>query len=278
MYLSSSFSNNAVILISSSRAGEENVGRRLAEDLDQLRIALHDFHLEHHNVTSRQDLVELLRKIARQAKKGLRPIIHFDMHGDQHRGLELNPSRDFATWPELVAWLRRINKRTRNNLCVVAASCYGLQMIRPISIHNAVPFYCLIAPEKEVSLGFVDQKMSLFYRQLLEKGSLEDAFREIEGEFQQFHCEKMLTIVLTKYIKQQCKGAGFMKRKEQLISGAVARGAPRTAESLKRLRHLIRETIRPSESLIQKYASQFLIGREYPVSLDQITRLIEESY
>lgn len=278
MHWSSSFSNNSIILISSSRAGEENVGRRLAEDLGQLRIALHDFHFEHHNVSSRQDFVELMRNISRQAKKGLRPIIHFDMHGDQRRGLELNPSRDFAAWPELVAWLRKINIRTRNNLCVVAASCYGLNMIRPISIHNAVPFYCLIAPEQEVSLGFVDEKMSLFYRRLLEKGSLEDAFRAIEEPFKQFHCEKMLAIVLAKYIKQQCKGAGFRKRKEQLITGAVACGVPRTEESLKHLRQLVKENIRPSEHLIQKYASQFLIGKEFPVSLDQITRMIEESY
>lgn len=278
MYWSSSFSNNAVILISSPRGGEENVGRRLAEDLAVLRIALHDFHFEHHNVSSRQDLIELLRRIASQVKNGLRPIIHFDMHGDQRRGLELNPARDYAGWPELVAWLRKINKRTRNNLCVVAASCFGLNMIRPISIHHAVPFYCLIAPEQEVPLGFVDEKMSLFYRQLLEKGSLDDGFRELEGPFKQFHCERMLTIVLAKYIKQQCKGAGFRKRKEQLISGAIDRGALSTPESLRRLRHSVDELIRPSVPLIQKYATQFLIGKEYPVTLEKIMGLIEETY
>lgn len=278
MHWLSSFANNSIIFISSPRKNEFSVGRRLTEDLDVFRIAVHGFHFEDHLVSTRQELIEVLRKIARQAKKGLRPIIHFDMHGDQRRGLQLNPSGEFAAWPELVAWLRKINIKTRNNLCVVAASCYGLHMISPISIHNAVPFYCLIAPECEVSLGFIDEKMCLFYKQLLQTGNLDNAFWEIEGTFKQFHSEKMLTIVIAKYIKRQCKGTGFAERKEQLITGALARGIPRTKESLRWLRNLVKKGIRPSEALVQKYASRFLVGKEYPVTFDQIMQLVEESY
>lgn len=274
----SSFANNSIILISSPKNNELNVGRRLAEDLDALRVAVRDFHFEHHIVSTRQELIEVLRKIARQARKGLRPIIHLDMHGDQRRGLELNSSGEFAAWPELIAWLRKINIKTRNNLCVVAASCYGLHMISSISIHNAVPFYCLIAPEYEVSIGFIDVKMSLFYRRLLQTGNLENAFREIEGTFKQFHSEKMLTVVLAKYIKYQCKGSGFAERKELLITGALTRGIPRTQESLRRLRKLVKESIRPSEVLVQKYASRFLVGKECQITLDQIMRVVDESY
>lgn len=270
----SSFENNAVILISSSRANELNVGSRIAEDLAQLRIAVHDFHFKHHNISTRQELVEILRGIARQAKKGLRPIIHFDMHGDQRRGLELNPSGDFAAWPEVIAWLRKINIRARNNLFVVAATCYGLHMISTISIHSAVPFYCLLAPEHEVTLGFIDEKMSLFYRQLFQTGNLEEALLVIDGTFKQFHCEKILTAALARYIRQQCKGVGFRRRKEVLVSGAIARGVPRTQESLRCLRQLVKEHARPSEFLIKKYASRFLIGKEYNVTLDQIMEMI----
>lgn len=155
----SSFSNNAVIVISSPRTErEKNVARRLVEDLELLRLGVHKFYFEHHIVFSRQELVELLRKVARLAKKGLRPLIHFDMHGDKFRGLELNPSGEFAPWPEVVTWLRKINVRAKNNLCVIAATCHGLNMIRPITIEKPVPFYCLIAPEHEISFGMIDGK------------------------------------------------------------------------------------------------------------------------
>lgn len=274
----SSFSNNAIILISSPRKNELNVGRRLHEDLTTLRAEVQDFHLEHHYVSTRHDLIEILRDIARKSKKGLRPIIHFDMHGDQRRGLEINPSREFASWLELTAWLRKINIRARNNLCVIAAACHGLHMISPISIHNAVPFYCLIAPEQEVTLGFINDRMYPFYKKLLQSGNLHDALHEIKGTFKEFHCEKMLTIVLAKYIKFQCKGAGFRKRKEQLITDALSRDIPRTQATLRHLRKLVKENINPSELLIKKYASRFLIGKEYQVTLDQIAGLIEGSY
>lgn len=278
MHWSSSFAYNAVILISSPRKGELNVGGRLAEDLEQLRVAVHDFHFEHHHVKSRQELVEVLREVARQAKKGLRPIIHFDMHGDQNKGLEINPSMEFAGWPELIAWLRRINIRTRNNLCVVATACYGLFLIKPISIHNAVPFYTLIAPDHEVNLGFIDDKIPKFYRRLIEEENLDSAFEEISNEFKRFHSEKMLAIVLTKYIKQQCKGVGFATRREMLITEALARGIPRTKESLKTLRKLVKANIKPSEFLIKKYASNFLVGKEFPITLDQIVAFIETGH
>lgn len=279
MLLPSSFANNAIILISSKRKNELNVARRLADDLATFRVAIVDFHFEHHEVKTRQELFELLMRIARQAKKGgLRPIIHFDMHGDAIRGLEISASNEFASWSELNDWLRKINIRTGNNLCVVAASCHGLQMIRPISIHHPVPYFCLIAPEREVTLGFIDEKLSAFYQTLFQNSDLDSALAHLKEHFKQFHCEKMLAVAFAKYIKYQCKGVGWAKRKEELITGALARGIPNTAENLKSLRKQAINSIRPTDELIASYAKKFLIGKPFPATLKDILQLVNESY
>lgn len=148
-------------------------------------------------------------------------------------------------------------------------------MIRPITIEKAVPFYCLIAPEREISFEMIDGKMSAFYRRLFGSGSIDDAQLELSESFKMFNCERMLTFALEKYIKLNCRGAGLRARKERLISSAVKQGAPNTSKNLQAMRRLVREQIAPSENLIKKYVSQFLIGKNYAITFNQLLELID---
>lgn len=268
-----SFSNNAIIVISSPRAGEEGVARRLVDDLTQLRLSEHPFALEHVVLKDRHHLVETMHNLARRAKKGMRPIIHLDMHGDPRRGLEIANSKEYAGWQELFAWLRKVNIRTKNNLGVVGAACFALSLIRSISISEPVPFYFLVAPQTEVNLGQIDDRMVTFYRTLLSNRGLSAAVEGLGAPFQLFHCEKMLTIVLGRYIKQQCKGRGAAARKEWLVTEALARGLPKSKETLKLLRQGARDHLKPTNELIERYADRFLMGREYGVTLEMLLEL-----
>lgn len=95
----------------------------MTEDLELMRLDVHKYYFHHYEISTRQELFETLQEIARLTKKvGLKPIIHFDMHGNKHLGLESNPTREYTSWSELVVWLRKINIRAKNNLCVIAAT------------------------------------------------------------------------------------------------------------------------------------------------------------
>ena len=88
----------------------------------------------------------------------------------------------------------------------------------------------------------------------------------------------MLLVTFAKYIKYQCKGVGWAKRKEELLTGALARGLPNTAENLKALRKQVKSSIRPTDELVARYAKRFLIGKQFPATLKDIMQLVNESY
>lgn len=273
----SDFSNNAVVVLSAPRSGEHGVARRLIDDLLQLSATHHPFMVEHIVLKSRQHLVETMFSLARRAKKGLRPIIHLDMHGDPLRGLEIAPSAEFARWDEVFAWLRKVNVRAKNNLGVVGAACYSLSLIRSISIFQPVPFYFLVAPQSVATIGQIDDGMPNFYRNLLCGDGLSSAVDALGPPFSLFHCEKMMTIVLAKYIKHQCKGRSFADRKERLLTAVLQHGLPRTKENLRLLRKGAREQLRPTDDLVQRYADRFLLGRDYNVTLEMLLDLVDRS-
>jgi hypothetical protein len=271
----SNFSNNAIVVLSAPRPGEEGVARRLVDDLHQIKLGQHDFLIEHVILRTRQHLVETMHQLARRAKKGLRPILHLDMHGDTKRGLEIAASGEFAGWQEVFAWLRKINLKTGNNLGVVGAACYSLSLIRSVSIFQPVPFYFLVAPEGIVSIATIDQRMPHFYKTLLASIGIGQAVAELGPQFSLFHCEKMMTIVLARYMKQQCKGRGLTDRKERLLTEALQSGLPRTTQNLRWLRRSMQDQLRPTDELIQRYANRFLCGRTYSVTLQELLNFIQ---
>lgn len=276
MEWTSTFANNSIFVLSASRTGEVGVARRLVEDLEQIRIATHAVRIEHHNIATQRELVSCLQYIARAAKKGVRPILHLDMHGDDRRGLEIPASREFATWRDVNSWLQKINISSKNNLCVVVAACFGLNLVAPISVIQPAPFYCLIASRYSFDLGYFEQNMIPFYRVLLQQGSLQNAIQEIDEHFELFHCEKILAITLARYIKTACKGSALKGRTEGLISEALAAGIPRSKQSLKLLRQFFRANLQPSDALVRRYAERFLIGKSFSVSLEEIMRLVDQ--
>lgn len=276
MQLSTGFRSNAIILINAPRLGEDGLGRRLAEDLEQMKISIRDFHFERHDIESLRELFVLLRYVTSKTKKGMRPILHFNMHGDRSRGLQVGKAREFIPWDQLASWLRRINIRTKNNLCVVAAACHGLYMIKPITILKETPFFCLIAPEKEVPFGFVDDRMTVFYRELLTTLNLDSAENVIDEHFHFFYSEVLLTKSLIGYIKTGCKGKGFRQRKERLITEALLSGFSRDRETLRALRKLVKAGTEPTQYLIDKYAERFLVGGyKSQVTLNMLMNEIE---
>jgi hypothetical protein len=162
---------NSVIWISSLRAGEEGLTRRVTEDLSTFfgSIAL---PFQMYNAESVPLLEDALGKIEQATHSGMRPILHFDMHGSKENGLEIAETKKFASWPLVVKKLQAINIASHNNLCVVSGSCFGLHAIRQVTINEACPFYVLIAPENEVSFGFLEDHTVPFYTDVFSAGDL----------------------------------------------------------------------------------------------------------
>jgi hypothetical protein len=205
-------------------------------------------------------------------------MIHFDTQGNSDAGLYVVPSDEFVGWDVLAESLRKINVATANNLCVISAACFGLYLIKQVSILKPASVYLLIGAPGEVSFGFVESALFPFYKRVFQTSEIVEAFQaHLSAKMEIFHSEKMLSIAMVCYFRQNCMGKAAKDRTEALISRAVADGRASDPASLKSMRTQVRMMIRPSDAMFQKYAASFLIGKRPGVTFDEIMEVVRRN-
>lgn len=276
MQLDSGFSCNSVIWLSSLPDSELGPTRRMVEDMESLKAEI-SIGFQHIQVTSATHLKSLLEELAwRASEHGMRPLLHFDMHGNKEEGLYISQSSEYFSWNELYTNLQGLNKATGNNLVVIGAACFGLRSIMPIKLDKPAPFFVLLAPEEEVCVGFLEDNALRFYCDLFASGSLDAAYsRHLSDEFKYFHCEKMLFIVVAKYIRAGCKGKSAQERREQLLTDVFSQGMEKTEANLSSVRKKIKEGLKPDQSLLDRYAKTFLAGRTCSFIMQQLLEFLD---
>lgn len=271
------FNVNTVYLITSAKAGEEGTTRRLVEGLTDASNNGGSFNFSHGRIYGGDGYFQLLEDIWYDIDNGLRPIIHFDMHGSQDRGLELGHNGEFIDWQSVVDSLRILNAKLENELVVIITACHGLRAILPISFEKTAPFLCLIAPEGEVTVGDIEDKIPKFYQELFSSNSLALAHQKLGKEFKYFHSVEFLFRTLSKYIKEQCKGVGGQKRREDLLTEIMETSLLGQKWDLSKYRAKIKQHVTPSQGLLDRYTTRFLMGKAADVKIEDLLAELEKS-
>ena len=165
---SSTLTIDSLFWFTSLEPDEQGVTRRIQEDLIPYLDSI-DLRYKAFEPKTAAQLLGILNQIASKATAGLRPILHFDTHGNIEDGIRLSGSGEFVSWPDLVASFRAINVATGNNLCVVSGRCYSMNAVWQVDLTKPCPFFILIAPENDVSSGFLEDNIIAFYRSLFEE-------------------------------------------------------------------------------------------------------------
>ena len=254
---------NAVVWIGSLAENERGPSRRMVDDLQDLAQAGGHPVFEH-AVENREDLFKVLDQLAEDAKQGLRPILHFDTHGNSDAGIYLKPSGEWASWPELMDRLRAVNIATGNNLVVVFALCHGLHLYKYAELKKAAPAYLFAAAQKAVTVGFLLDEVPEFYRQVHAAGAFLEPFDATLGkEMTLINCQGLFLKALAHYVKTYARGDVLKDRIARIVQDKLRHqgiAAP-TAEQLAEATAQVRAGLEPSEKLIGVFAPLFLIGR-----------------
>jgi hypothetical protein len=275
--VSSGININSVIWITTLDPSEMGPTNRVHDDVQHYlaSIGLPFCAIE---PRSRTEFLTALAGIEKRASEGLRPIIHLDAHGSPEKGLRIAGSGDDVSWSELVAHLRPINIATQNNLCVVSAVCSGLYAIKPVSIEQLAPFFVLIAPENEITFGFVEQRTARFYEALFNGLDVAEAYTQhLAPEFKLFHCEERLLDALSKYVRDYCLGSSHDQRVEDLLTRSVAKGLPNTRNNRRIARSVAKNKIKPTQELIDRFANSFLLGKKIDVKIEDVVALARKA-
>jgi hypothetical protein len=257
----SSFKNNAVIIIDGLRKDDMQTGLNIYNELRDFKnleraVAV----IERHAIDDVAELTKLLEQIRERAKEGLRPILHFECHGNARTGLEIGEARENLAWSALEPFLRAINVVAECNLGVMMAVCSGLHAIMPIKINRMTPFYLLVGSEDELLQEQIRSEMRAFYRELWTSGNLDRALGQVPS-CKTYHAEKMLAVALGKFFRQACMGAGAEERIEMLVTTVKWQlGGFRNREQMRLVRRGARKTVKSdmSEETFNSFARTFL--------------------
>uniref|UniRef100_UPI002ABD7171 hypothetical protein n=2 Tax=Burkholderia cepacia complex TaxID=87882 RepID=UPI002ABD7171 len=274
----SRFTFNAVIVIDALREDDLQTGLTVYNELRDLRdYAQHEVLVERIPVADAGALRHALDSLWQRCRNdGLRPILHFEAHGEKVKGLEVGAARDIFSWPALETMLRPINVACAGNLGVVMAVCQGLYAITPLKLHRHAPFYFLLGTQETIQQGALADQLPAFYRTLFETGNLDAAMAEVPA-CKPFHAEKLLAVAVGSFWAQHCMGRGAEERRERLLTDAKWQigGFADTAQ-LRAIRHAAKAEIRANVSaeVLQRYAAPFLGSRQCSFTFEDLREFL----
>lgn len=261
--ISETLSVNCILWIQSLDEDEIGPSRRILEDLEVQSVGA-GLAVRKVSVTDRNSFLQLLSECEVAAEEGLRPILHFDMHGSEAEGLFLKPSGDCVSWKELIESLRSLNAATENNLICVFATCYAYQMLLELELSRATPAYVIIAPPKEVYVDFLEGNTARFYELLCVDGSVLEAFtRTLLKQMMYYHCQGMFLRALAQYITSYATGPKLELRvRATAIEKLKTVGIEYPSEEdIVNAQTDVRCLLEPGQHLIDLFAPKFLAGR-----------------
>ena len=272
--IQSGFSTNALYWITSLKDEEMGVTNRILEDL-QPYILSQNLLFRSVHVRSKLELNNLLKEIIWLAHDGVKPIIHFDMHGSASNGLHIVGEGDYYPWNELYDDLQSVNIQCGNNLLIVAGVCYAMHMMLALKYDMPCSNYAIIAPEKKVTFGFLEKNTVKFYEHLFKSMDLIEAYnRHLSGQMRMMHCEKIFAQLIAGYVIKYTMGKKAIERKENLLSEIINVSRENTPSFLRKARATIKEHIKPKQDLVDKYSGIYLIGKECGFTMDDILRTL----
>ena len=267
---------NSFVWITSLRENEIGISRRILEDLtpllNSLGVAILPF-----DVKSVKDMKWLMTSLSFRVQQGMRMLIHLDMHGDKD-GLKIAKTGEIYSWSEFCSTCSIINSLQQNELLIVSTACFGLRMLEGINPLARCPFSCLIAPEREISAGYLESSLPRFYEELFRTRIIEDAFKNtFQKPFRIFSSHDLFLVLMCIYYADHCSGAAKHARREHLLSKAVEAGRVRNAQEIKHVRTHLKKALAFDEALVAKYAKLFLGPKDnFTLSLDLIKQKAQE--
>jgi hypothetical protein len=124
------------------------------------------------------------------------PYVHIEGHGSK-KGLELE--KGFIDNQKLSDCLRLINLLSKNNLTVSIAACFSVNVLMKTKIiEDRLPFFCFIAPVKEIKVNEIENFYGAYFKQLVESKDFLQALKilkdsgKIYFEIMPFFIENLL--------------------------------------------------------------------------------------
>lgn len=250
---------NSIVVVESLGRTELPTGRMLCESIVGLAADVSDIRPTYISISSCSQFAEVLDSLVDQARRrGARPILHIEAHGDDCTGIHFQDGTNLE-WNTVCDLITPLNEATDLGLTVVVAACYGLSLLDGIRLSKAAPCFAFVGPsdtmtEPEVLGAFRD-----FYSALLRTLDAAKAIRAMrdhtlcEGTLNVMTSRAWFELLMTKYLREQASRTAA--REYALKRYIQAKGAGASAS----MRHLKREFRRELPIIVRRYFETFFM-------------------
>lgn len=185
------FSFNKIYVIESLKVDDNLTGKELYDDLLKWQEVKTKGKItaEYCQIRNIYEWDSNISKIINECKeKGIRPIIHIEMHGIEKeddkdwQGFRLSSGEDL-TYQDFGDSMRKINKECGCNLFITLAVCYGLYSIFSLkeNIKQVMPFCAALGSFEDLKEGDLTIRYNEFYDELLTSFDLSKAFLRLQN-------------------------------------------------------------------------------------------------
>ena len=261
---------NAIYVLESLGPGELKTGQDLFDSVIYPAASqLDSLHTAFVAVTTKPDLLQQLTLIEHAARvANHHPVIHIEAHGSPD-GIALADGTQVA-WSELIAAFTDINVACKNNLIVIAISCYGWNLTASLMPSDRAPVFMLVGPPEPMTAGALLDATRRFYKALM---SLFDVNQALEAmnvglTFSQWPirpatAEILYCRVFRRYIEELGSGDALKDRENRLVAD-IARSQSLNVVQSASLRLEVRRDLADHRTAYDRYRAKFLMLDLFP--------------
>lgn len=262
--------SNALIWVRSLPEFEHGPSTRMIEDVETLCIA-NNYEFRVKDIHTQVDFEYLIEELLNEARDGLRPILHIEMHGNKNDGLLLS-SKEYMKYEILNANFRKLNKETSNSLVVVLAACQSFYYLLKSMPNELSPTFLTYAPKTDITIGELEKCILPFYKDLILSNSYNTAYENnLIPHFTEFNC----ITTFNSFMNDTYNKMGSNKKKKEFINKALDSARNFSRENnlpfdIKKMRHLAKKSFRFDQKMIDETGEKFLGERYNKILLNQI--------
>lgn len=200
---------NSIVVVESLGRTELPTGQMLCESIVGLASEVSDIRPTYVSIGSCAQFAEVLHSLVDQAhRRGARPILHIEAHGDEHSGIHFADDTNLD-WNTLCDLITPLNEATDLGLTVVVAACYGLSLIDGIRLSKPAPCSAFIGPSDTITEPEVLGVFRDFYSALLRTLDAARAVRALrdhtlcEGSLNVMTSRAWFELLMTKYLREE---------------------------------------------------------------------------
>lgn len=196
---------NSIEIIESLPECEKQTGTELFCDIVTRLCDKHGYGKNLHRPSSKKEFLDVFNSVSDKVhKSGLMPILHFEIHGSRE-GFELKNGEKIV-WQDIQDYCRLINIKTKNQLLITLATCWGSGIINMIDISKPAPYWGYIGPKEEILNGSLMEDFSEFYSSLLSEHNLNKAIESFKynnrrDKYVYLHCKGIFEYLIENELK-----------------------------------------------------------------------------